>query len=78
VRAASRPNLADKLTVEAKVLGDLEIEKAAVEGERRSVERPISGPSDILPPCSAKPTRWCCVGSSWPSRSCSIRPQCSC
>jgi hypothetical protein len=30
--------IADKLTVEAKALADLKIEKAAVEGERRKVE----------------------------------------
>ena len=30
-------SLADKLTVEAKALADLKIEKAAVEGERRTV-----------------------------------------
>jgi len=32
---AKRNSLADKLTVEAKALADLKIEKAAVEGERR-------------------------------------------
>ena len=34
-RQANRNSLADKLTVEAKALADLKIEKAAVEGERR-------------------------------------------
>jgi hypothetical protein len=34
-RRAERNNLADKLTVEAKSLADLKVEKAAVEGERR-------------------------------------------
>jgi len=37
-RQAKRNSLADKLTVEAKALSDLKIEKAAVEGERRAVE----------------------------------------
>jgi nicotinamidase-related amidase len=34
---AKRNSLADKLTVEAKALADLKIEKATVEGERRTV-----------------------------------------
>jgi hypothetical protein len=37
-RQAKRNSLADKLAVEAKTLADLKIEKAAVEGERRTVE----------------------------------------
>jgi hypothetical protein len=37
-RQAKRNSLADKLTVEGKVLADLKIEKAAIEGERRVVE----------------------------------------
>src|SRR5258708_35351667 len=37
-RQAKRNSLADKLTAEAKILADLKIEKAAVEGERRKVE----------------------------------------
>jgi hypothetical protein len=37
-RQAKRNTLADKLTVEAKALADLKVEKAAVEGERRTVE----------------------------------------
>jgi hypothetical protein len=36
--AGQRNSLADKLTVEAKALADLKIEKAAVGGERRMVE----------------------------------------
>jgi hypothetical protein len=40
-RQAKRNSLSDKLPVEAKVLANLKIEKAAVEGERRAVE-PIS------------------------------------
>jgi hypothetical protein len=35
---AKRSSLADKLPVEAKVLADLKIEKAAFEGEQRKVE----------------------------------------
>jgi hypothetical protein len=41
------PSLADKLAVEAKSLADLKIEKAAVEGERRSVEADL-GPLRYL------------------------------
>jgi hypothetical protein len=41
-RQAKRNSLADKLPVEAKVLADLKVEKAAVEGERRTVEAPGS------------------------------------
>src|SRR6266446_3634393 len=37
-RQAKRNSLADKLTVEAKILADLKIEKATVEGERRIIE----------------------------------------
>ena len=37
-RQAKRNSLADKLTVEAKTLADLKVEKAAVESERRKVE----------------------------------------
>jgi hypothetical protein len=37
-RQAKHDSLADKLTVEAKALADLKVEKAAVEGERRKVE----------------------------------------
>jgi hypothetical protein len=37
-RQAKRNSLTDKLTVEAKVLADLKVEKAAVAGERRKVE----------------------------------------
>jgi hypothetical protein len=37
-RQAKRNSLADKLTVEAKALAGLKIEKAAVESERRTVE----------------------------------------
>ena len=46
-RQAERNNLADKLTVEAKVLADLKIEKATVEGERRTVEADL-GPVRYL------------------------------
>jgi hypothetical protein len=35
---AKRNSLADKLTVEAKALAELKIEKATVEGERRAVD----------------------------------------
>ena len=46
-RQAKRNSLADKLTVEAKALADLKIEKAAVEGERRTVEADL-GPVKYL------------------------------
>jgi hypothetical protein len=46
-RQAKRANLADKLTVEAKALADLKIEKAAVEGERRTIEADL-GPVRYL------------------------------
>jgi hypothetical protein len=46
-RQAKRNTLADKLTVEAKALADLKIEKAAVEGERRTVEADL-GPVRYL------------------------------
>jgi hypothetical protein len=47
-RRQAKPNsLADKLTVEAKVLAGLKIEKAAVEGERRAVEADL-GPVRYL------------------------------
>src|SRR5258708_39341609 len=63
-RQAKRNSLADKLTVEAKVLADLKIEKAAVEGERRKVEADL-GPVRM---------RWCEYGRAatdfhrWSSR----------
>jgi hypothetical protein len=43
----SSGSLADKLTVEAKSLADLKIEKAAVEGERRMAEADL-GPVKYL------------------------------
>jgi hypothetical protein len=46
-RRAKRNSLADKLTVEAKALADLKIEKAATEGERRTVEADL-GPVKYL------------------------------
>jgi hypothetical protein len=46
-RSVERNNLADKLTVEAKALADLKIEKAAVEGERRTVEADL-GPVNLI------------------------------
>ena len=46
-RQAKRNSLADKLTVEAKILADLKIEKAAVESERRVVEADL-GPLRYL------------------------------
>jgi len=46
-RQAKRNSLADKLTVEAKTLADLKVEKAAVKGERRSVEADL-GPVRYL------------------------------
>jgi hypothetical protein len=46
-RQAKRNNLAYKLTVQAKALADLKIEKAAVEGERRAVDTDL-GPVRYL------------------------------
>ena len=46
-RQAKRNSLADELTVEAKALADLKVEKAAVEGERRTVEADL-GPVRYL------------------------------
>ena len=46
-RQAKRNSLADKLTVEANALADLKIEKAAVVGERRTVEADL-GPVRYL------------------------------
>jgi hypothetical protein len=46
-RQAKRNSLVDKLTVEAKALADLKVEKAAVEGERRTVEADL-GPVRYL------------------------------
>jgi hypothetical protein len=46
-RQAKRNSLAEKLTVETKALADLKIEKAAVEGERRTVEADL-GPVRYL------------------------------
>ena len=57
-RQAKRNSLADKLTVEANALADLTIEKAAVEGERRTVEADL-GPVRVLPPCSAYKAEQC-------------------
>src|SRR6266446_8525989 len=64
-RHAKRNNLADKLTVEAKALADLKIEKAAVEGERRKVEADL-GPVKYLRRWSAPRMMTCCAtSSSW-------------
>ena len=46
-RQAKRNSLADELTVEAKALADLKVEKAAVEGERRMAEADL-GPVKYL------------------------------
>src|SRR6266853_2243800 len=46
-RQAKRTSLADKLTLEAKVLADLKTEKAAVEGERKVAEADL-GPVRYL------------------------------
>jgi len=74
-RQAMRNSLADKLTVEAKGLADLKVEKAAVEGERRKVEADL-GPVKYLATLLGAPTRTCSAGSSWWSRYCSTRPRC--
>jgi hypothetical protein len=69
-REAERNSLADRLEVEAKALADLKIEKAAAEGERRTVEAdPVRW--NISPPCSAKLTKWGCGGDS-------VEPKSSC
>ena len=52
-RQAKRHNLADMLTVEAKALADLKIEKAAVEGERRTVEADLGPVRYLATPLSA-------------------------
>ncbi len=46
-RQAKRNSLADRLTVEANALADLKIEKAAVEGERRTIDADL-GPVKYL------------------------------
>ncbi len=46
-RRTKRNSLADKLTVEAKAFADPKVEKAAVEGERRTVEADL-GPVRYL------------------------------
>jgi len=46
-RQAKRTSLVDKLTVEAKVLADLKIEKAKADGERRTAEADL-GPVRYL------------------------------
>jgi hypothetical protein len=46
-REAKCNSLADKLTVEAKILADLKVERAAIEGERRTVEADL-GPVRYL------------------------------
>jgi hypothetical protein len=57
--------LADRLTVEAKALADLKIEKTAAEGERRTVEADL-GPVKYLRRCSAPKMMTCCAtSSSW-------------
>src|SRR5258708_1106417 len=50
-RQAKRNNIADRLTVEAKALADLKIERAAVERERRVVEAdlgPVRYPATLM------------------------------
>ncbi len=76
-RQAKRSSLADKLTVEANTLAGLKIEKAAVEGERRTAEADL-GPVRYLATLIGQPTRWCSGGSSSSWRCCLTRPQCSC
>jgi hypothetical protein len=46
-RQTNRNNLADKLTVKAKALADLKMERAAMEGERRTIEADL-GPVRYL------------------------------
>src|SRR5258705_13008628 len=62
-RGAKRNSLADKLTVEAKAPADLKAEKAAVEGERRTVEDdhghgPVRYPATHLRAGSQSVFRW--------------------
>ncbi len=50
-RQAKRNSLGGRLSVEAKALADLKIEKAAVEGERRKVEAdlgPVRYPATLI------------------------------
>ena len=47
LKTSKRSSLADKLTAEAKALADLKVEKAAVEGARRTVEADL-GPVRYL------------------------------
>jgi hypothetical protein len=70
-------SLADKLAVEAKALADLKVEKAAVKGERRTVEAdlgPVRYPATLLGP---RMMTFCGISSSLSRRS-STRPRCSC
>jgi hypothetical protein len=76
-RQAKRNSLADKLTVEAKVLADLKIEKAAAESERRMVEADL-GLVKYLATLFGQSTMWCCGGSSSLWRCSWIPPRCSC
>ena len=60
-RQAKRNSLADKLTVEAKVLADLKMEKAALDGERRKVEMdlgPVRYLATLLSADSETVLRW--------------------
>ena len=59
-RQAKRNSLADELTVEAKALADLKVEKAAVEGERRMAEADL-GPVKYLATLLGEADEWCAV-----------------
>jgi hypothetical protein len=77
-RQAKRNSLADKLTVEAKVLADLKIEKAAADGERRTLEADLGPVKYLAILINAPMTRRRCGISSSRWRSCSIQPRCCC
>jgi hypothetical protein len=75
-RQAKRNSLADKLPVEAKVLADLKIEKAAVDGERCTTEAYLGTVRHLA--TLLAPTMWMfCVVSSSLSRCCWTPPRCS-
>jgi hypothetical protein len=57
-RQAKRDSLADKHTAEKKKLADLQVEKATIDGERRTVEADL-GPLRYLGRCWAPVTRMC-------------------
>jgi hypothetical protein len=60
-RQAKRNSLSDKLAVESKTLADLKVEKAAVDGERRTIEAdfgPVRYPATLLGAADQDVMRW--------------------